>query len=393
MQHASLVSLSRQYYNDENVIKISFPLSEHRVSDIVKQIPNQKWSKKGQFVYAPNNRYVLKEIFRLFKGVAYVDAENLFNNAQNRVEELSRAKTIVPNEYLKLLELRRYSINTISTYCSLFAQFIVYFKSEEVDLINKRQIEDYLHHLVSDKNISSSTQNQIVNAIKFYCERVLGKPREVYNINRPRKVYNINRPRKSYYIPQILSEEEVLNILSVTTNIKHKAVLSIIYSSGLRIGEAVNLKLTDLDLDRNLVFIRNGKGKKDRIGTLALNLKPLPVKYIEKMNPEVYLFNGATSHQYSTESIRKVFHKSCKKANIMKKNLRVHTLRHSFATHLLEKGTDVRYIQELLGHSSIKTTQIYTHVNSQFVNNISNPLDTILHNIKSDANSSGKAIN
>jgi len=384
MRHASLVTLSRQYYNNENVIKISFTLSEHRVADIVKQIPNQKWSKKGQFVYAPNNRYVLKEIFRLFKGVAYVDAKNLFNNAQNRLEELSRAKTIVPNEYLKLLELRRYSINTISTYCSLFAQFIIYFKSEELDLINKRQIEDYLHYLVLEKKISSSTQNQIVNAIKFYYERVLGKPREVYNIN---------RPRKSHYIPQILSEEEVLNILSVTTNIKHKAVLSIIYSSGLRIGEAVNLKLTDLDLDRNLVFIRNGKGKKDRISTLSLNLKPLMLKYIEKMNPQVYLFNGATGHQYSTESIRKVFRKSCRKANISKKNLRVHTLRHSFATHLLEKGTDVRYIQELLGHSSIKTTQIYTHVNSQFVNEISNPLDAILDNVKSDAKSGGKAIN
>ena len=186
----------------------------------------------------------------------------------------------------------------------------------------------------------------------------------------------IERPRSEHKLPNVLSEEEVMRIINNVQNIKHKAILLTIYSAGLRISEAVNLKIADIDSSRHLILIKGAKGKKDRNSLLSEKLLVYLRKYFLMYKPKVWLFEGQYGDQYSETSIQHIFRKACNDAKIIKKAT-VHTLRHSFATHLLEHGTDLRYIQELLGHSSSKTTEIYTHITHKGMEQIKSPLDNL----------------
>ena len=177
-------------------------------------------------------------------------------------------------------------------------------------------------------------------------------------------------------LPVVLSKFEVKRLLNAVSNLKHLAILSLIYSAGLRISEAINMKIKDIDSERGLIYIKNAKGRKDRVVNLSPTLLILLRKYVKEYRPRDYLFNGQGSEQYAAESIRNIFRKAVKKAGI-KKPVRVHTLRHSFATHMLEKGVDIRYIQEILGHSDPKTTMIYTHVSERKITTFINPLDDL----------------
>ena len=266
------------------------------------------------------------------------------------------------------LILKRYSPNTINTYLACLNAFFRHFKDSDTTQLNKKDILDYLESLIH-KGYSKSSQNQHINAIKFYYEKVLGCPRDFYQINRPRKE---NR------LPEVLSKAEVIRILSNTMNIKHRTILSMIYASGLRIGELLSLKASDIDLDRKTLFIKRAKGKKDRIVKLSNNIVPLLYTYVQEYSPKTYLFEGVGGNKYSPTSVRNILKASCKKAGIHKKNIIVHTLRHSYATHLLEQGVDLRYIQTLLGHNSIKTTEIYTHISKDALDNVESPLDKIM---------------
>ncbi|MDO7610462.1 MAG: site-specific integrase, partial [Crocinitomicaceae bacterium] len=243
------------------------------------------------------------------------------------------------------LKYKRYSPNTISTYVSCLEQFNRFLQKKGLQ-INETTIYQYLMSLV-EKGYSRSSQNQHINAIKFYLEKVL---------NQESKTYYIERPLKKRKLPVVLSEKEIQLILSNLGNLKHKALLSLIYSCGLRVGEALNLKINDLDSDRMLISVRNGKGEKDRMVPLASNVLKLLRTYYKQYQPSDYLFNGAEKGPYSATSIRNVLKRAVYKSYI-KKNVTPHTLRHSYATHLLEKGTDLRYIQVILGHSSVKTTE------------------------------------
>lgn len=261
------------------------------------------------------------------------------------------------------LRYKRYSPNTISTYISCLEQFNRFLKKEELQ-INEPVIYQYLIELV-DKGYSRSSQNQHINAIKFYLEKVL---------KQESKNYYIERPLKKRKLPVVLSENEIQLILSNIGNLKHKALLSLIYSCGLRVGEALSLKINDLDSDRMLISVRNGKGEKDRMVPLASNVLNLLRTYYKQYQPSDYLFNGAEKGPYSATSIRNVLKRAVYKSYI-KKNVTPHTLRHSYATHLLEKGTDLRYIQVILGHSSVKTTEIYTHVSTKNLQAIKSPIE------------------
>ena len=223
--------------------------------------------------------------------------------------------------------------------------------------------------MIKSRSISHSTQNQHINAIKFYYEKVLGLNKDYYQIN---------RPRKEKKLPQILSKVEVIRILSHTINIKHRTILAMTYSSGLRIGELLGLKASDIDIERNTIFIKQGKGKKDRLVKLAKNIIPLLREYVGEYKPTTFLFEGVNKNKYSQTSVRNILRNACKKSGIHKKEIKVHTLRHSYATHLLESGIDLRYIQSLLGHSSIKTTEIYTHISKDALNKVESPLDSIM---------------
>jgi site-specific recombinase XerD len=218
--------------------------------------------------------------------------------------------------------------------------------------------------------VSSSYQNQSINAIKFYFEKVK---------NGPRIFYAIDRPQREKILPQVCSEEEVISILKCTKNLKHKAILTTIYSAGLRISELINLKIAHIDSDRMQIRVEQSKGKKDRYTLLSQKNLKLLREYIRVFRPYYYLFEGQRSTKenpipYTARSIQVILKDSAKMAGITKK-ISVHTLRHSFATHLLEHGTDLRYIQNLLGHESSKTTEIYTHVTTKGFDQIKSPLD------------------
>lgn len=269
------------------------------------------------------------------------------------------------NKYTELLIQKRYSRNTQDIYCSYFKDFLIYFKNKNLENLSKEQINNYILNLIQTKNISISQQNQRINAIKFYYEKVLGREKEYYELY---------RPNKEHKLPKVLSKNEVKNILSSCNNIKHKCILMLIYSAGLRRSELLNLKLSDIDSERMVVIIREAKEKKDRISLLSEKILGFLREYYKKYRPKQYLFEGQGGGKYSPTSVANILRKAAIKAGI-RKNVTPHMLRHSFATHLLEQGTDLRYIQELLGHKSSKTTEIYTHVSKRAIDKIKNPID------------------
>jgi site-specific recombinase XerD len=224
-----------------------------------------------------------------------------------------------------------------------------------------------LLYLAEEKQSATSTLNQAINALKFYYGTMLKK----------KFLYEIKRPRKDKKLPVVLSKEEVAKILSSVDNIKHKAILMLIYSAGLRVGEVVKLKIEDIDSKRMLIHIKGSKGRKDRYTMLSETALDILRRYWREYKPEKWLFEGARAGRYlSTRTVEKILEHACEKANI-RKDVSVHTLRHSFATHLLEGGTDLRYIQELLGHKDSKTTEIYTHVSTKSIGKIKSPLDSL----------------
>ncbi len=250
---------------------------------------------------------------------------------------------------------------------SYMKSFVKEFTNENLESISSQQINDYILGLIRTKNISSSQQNQRISAIKFYYEQVLG---------RKRKYYQLSRPRKEKKLPNVLTVEEVALIFTHCKNLKHKCILMTLYSGGLRRSELINLKTTDIDSQRMLIKVTNSKGGKDRNTLLSEKLVELLRDYYRFYKPKYWLFEGQGGGQYSATSIEKIFRKALKQANI-NKHATPHTLRHSFATHLLDQGISLLFIKELLGHSSTKTTEIYIHISSRQLSKIQNPLDNL----------------
>jgi len=276
-------------------------------------------------------------------------------------------KADLPDGYLEKLERKRYSEQTIRTYTGYFNDFAVYFTGRNLEDITVEEINQYILGLIRDKGISHSQQNQRINAIKFYYEKVLG---------REKLYFEVERPRKEFKLPDILSKEEIALMIDNTDNLKHKCIIVMIYSCGLRRSEAIEMKLSDIYTKRMLIKIRGAKGKKDRYVQLAKGALSLLEEYYKEYKPKVWLFEGQKGGQYSAESIKSLVKQAGRKAGI-RKNIYPHILRHSFATHHLEQGTDLRYIQEWLGHSSSKTTDRYTHVSRADFSRFRNPFNDI----------------
>ncbi|WP_353056294.1 tyrosine-type recombinase/integrase [Paenibacillus sp. MER 99-2] len=251
----------------------------------------------------------------------------------------------------------------MKAYCNQIERFLSSCELESTAVITS-VVQTYCLDLL-ERGISHSSVNQTISAIRFYCKHVLHHPTEIQYI----------RPKKQTKLPQVLSEKEVARLLTSVTNLKHKTILFLTYSSGLRVGEVVRLRCSDLDIERQTLIVRQGKGQKDR-RTLLSNLAwEIVQEYITEYKPHRWLFPGQSSDRHLTErSVQKVFEEARLRAGIVKK-VSIHILRHSFATHLLENGTDLRYIQELLGHTSARTTQRYTHVSTKNIQRIQSPLD------------------
>ena len=264
------------------------------------------------------------------------------------------------------MQLRNYSPKTIKAYQSRIRDLVQYYAPRHPRELTSNDIRAYLLHLIQEEGLTSSTVNQVINAIRFLYV-------ELYQI--PFIIRDIPRPKKERKLPDVLDQEEILKIIASVENLKHKTMLLLIYSAGLRIGEVVRLKANDIDSKRKLIHIRQAKGKKDRYTLLSDVVLEKLREYYRVYRPSEYLFGGAEGHGHLSErSIQNVFRRALKKVGI-RKPVTVHCLRHSFATHLLENGTDLRYIQEILGHASTRTTEIYTHVSKKSLGKIINPLD------------------
>ncbi len=226
----------------------------------------------------------------------------------------------------------------------------------------------YLVELIQHRRISKSYQNQVVSALRFLCESVLGQPA---------LALRIPRPKKESRLPAVLSQDEVARMLARARNPKHRALLVLLYSAGLRVGEVVRLRPSDLDVDRGLVRVRGGKGNKDRYTLLARRAMEVLRVYRDAYPHDSWLFPGGRPDRHlTTRSVQRVVKRAADAAGI-NKNVTAHTLRHSFATHLLEGGTNLRIIQELLGHKSARTTQVYTHVAKSALEGVRSPLDNL----------------
>jgi site-specific recombinase XerD len=333
------------------ILKIYFVYNRSLI-EIIKNLALCRWNSSENcwtVPFAVQNMEKLKEIANTYQLKYVYEVVSKTEGAPRLPRHANYLHC--PKEYTEKLKELRYSVNTQNVYTDLFEEFINYYPEKQSEEITEEEIISFLRYLVNERKISTSYQNQSINAIKFYYERVLGGTR---------KIYLIERPRKENYLPEVLSEEEITSILKAISNLKHKAIIMVIYSGGLRISELINLKVKDIDSDRMQIRISQAKGKKDRYTLLSNKTLLILRKYFTEYKPKEWLFEGVSGGQYADSSIYSIFKKAIASANI-KKKVSIHSLRHSFATHLLENGTDLRYIQNLLGHSSSKTTEIYTH--------------------------------
>ena len=277
--------------------------------------------------------------------------------------------------FIETLELKRYSNNTIKIYRNSLIEYMNNFSNYELNDISFDDNLNFFKTLYHNKRYSVSKMKQIISAVKFLNENIFSKKKEVYYFEEKTKLEELEFQKKENS-NKIISKEDMIQFFSVMNNLKHKAILATIYSSGLRISEAVALKTTDINSERMVIYIRDSKGKKDRNSILSKKLLLLLREYFKKYKPKHWLFEGPENSQYSKTSIQKIFKKTLKTAGIPD-NFSVHSLRHSFATHMLENGVGIFTIQKLLGHSNVKTTELYTNVNSSATFNIKSPLDNI----------------
>jgi len=360
---------------DQKMIGIKFT-PDTLIQGLVKGLPDIKWSKAYHMAYIPNTKANLGIIFTTFKGHVWINYNRFLTNkpvntANETVDvQWFRKRKAVPGHrpcpeaYLLKLELKRYANSTVRTYVSFFEMFINHYKEKELHSINESDIRAFLQKLIH-RNVSNSYLNQAINAIKFYYEVVLGMPN---------RFYEIERPRKESKLPTVISKEEVRFLIENTNNIKHRCIVELLYGSGLRRSEILNLKLVDVDSKRMLLRVESSKGNKDRYTLLSQTALIDLRTYFKEWKPREFLFEGPKGGKYSPESVVKIVKTAALKSGI-RQSVTPHVLRHSFATHLLESGVDLRQIQVLLGHGSSKTTEIYTHVATNTFKNIQNPLD------------------
>lgn len=329
----------------------------HKLIEFTKEYYNKYLPKSYFFETSTNDNYSPEQINAVLFGIT----------KKYRLIELYKVEY---TQICKELELEQ---STTKNYVSTFLTFLKNFDFVHPLTISTIKIRQFLLELTKNE-FSKNTINQYINCIKIYYERA-------YKIELSYK--EITRPRKEKKLPVILNSSELTEIFNNIDNTKHKALMLITYSGGLRRSETLNLKVKDIDFERSEIKINKGKGFKDRMALLSESLKPVLKEYINKYKPNEYLFEGATGGKYSATSFAKILKRGIENSGI-KKHITLHTLRHSFATHLLEQGTDIRYIQELLGHSDIKTTLLYTQVATKQLKKIKSPLDNMNFDIKSE---------
>ncbi len=351
---------------------------DNALKELINPLPYVQWSATHKCFYAFCDAISFKALYKQLRDLnLYVDYSqiqktralptavtkthnplNLPQLAESTQKDLAR--------FVRWMQEKRLAASTVNTYQAVTVLFLQYLQLKQAANPDALWIQRFNHDYILKGGHSISYQNQCINGIKKY---FAFKNLEVESMN-------IERPQKPRYLPEILNSIEIKAILEHTHNLKHKTLLSLIYSAGLRIGEAIDLKVQDIDSKRMLIHIKMAKGKKDRYTLLSPSFLLLLREYYNAYRPKEYLFEGQSGEQYSSKSAQQVLKKAVKLCGI-KRRITLHSLRHSFATHLLENGTDIRYIQALLGHNSPKTTMLYTHVSSTSIQKIKNPFDNL----------------
>ncbi|MGB4843695.1 MAG: site-specific integrase [Ferruginibacter sp.] len=392
------IILKPLFHRNQECIGIYFD-KNLSLEKIIRQQPAVKWSQTNKCWYIPLTETGYKLLLSHLKGIAQPDnsalREFLFKkqkvmpvlpekgmltadtktNSYKPVNlfaawEINEVNIEALEKLMQQLRLKAYSSSTINTYRNEFIQLLKLLKNKPVDELTPDDLKRYIVFAMEKEGISENTAHSRLNALKFYFEKVLGKEKFFFEIP---------RPKKRILLPKVLGEDELDRLFKALQNIKHKAMLFTAYSAGLRVSEIVHLKLKDIDSDRMQIFIEKAKGKKDRYVTLSPVLLDILRAYFTKYRPRPveFLFESEqTGRPYPTRTVQRIFQLAKEKAGI-KKDIGVHSLRHSFATHLLEKGTDIRYIKDILGHFNIKTTERYLHVSRQSLVNIVSPLDDL----------------
>ena len=361
------MALEIQRGNDKELF-VRFSYSPEKVRKI-KTLEERRWDRDKKCWIISNTEGVIEKLQQVFNNEEIVVDPKLRTRTEEINESLTKFKL---HNLLELtereLKLKGYSKETCKAYIAHIKRLTDYFDKDILEL-SSEDIKEYLVNILDVQGKSHSNANQAISAIKILFTDV---------VKSPKVINKLPRPKKEKKLPNILGKEEVYKLLDAVENLKHKAILVLTYSAGLRVSEVVRLKPEDIDSERMLMHIRQAKGKKDRYTILSEAALIELNNYINKYRPEKWLFQGEKDDRHLTErSVQKVFEKACGKAEIVK-DVSVHSLRHAFATHLLEGGTDLRYIQELLGHQSSKTTEIYTHVSEKGIRCIQSPLDRLV---------------
>lgn len=357
------ITLLRKTHNKEQIILIHFRYND-KLIDLVKTLPRRQWSASLKCWHIPYSEKAISLIMTTFKG--YSIENRISQKVVNSIKPVlnKKRKTLIL-DYIKYLKGKRYSVSTVDTYSFLVSDFLRFYSNRDLHELTFKHVEQYIEDVFIKRNYSISTQRQLVSALKLFKNFC---PELAYD------QLELERPKRDRKLPTVISKEEIINLIRVTKNLKHRAIIALIYSCGLRVSELIHLELRHIDIQRRQLLIRNAKGRKDRYVILAESFLPLLLNYIHTYEPKQYFVEGRQGKQYSAGSIRKFLRTSCNQAGI-RKRVTPHTLRHSYATHLLENGIDLRYIQELLGHAKPETTMIYTHVAKKDLLSIKSPLD------------------
>lgn len=352
----SAIQSSLGLHRDQKVIFLTFEYNKNTVA-AVRQLVGSKWSNSKKCWYVPDVkeyriRFEIEEAVIASSVLARINAVN--------VPEFYR--------FMETLQLMGYSPSTLRTYRNEFGQLLYVLKGNWVRECDSEMIRRYVLYCINELKLSENSLHSRINAIKFYFEKVL---------KQERFFVEIPRPKKQAKLPKVFHASDIKRLFEVTENLKHNTMLKLCYGMGLRVSEIVAMKVEDVNSKSMLVFIERGKGKKDRYANLPESILDQLREYYKVYKPKGYLFEGQYGGAYSVRSVQQVFKTAMFRAGI-NRSLGIHSLRHSFATHLLESGTDVRFIQELLGHKDIKTTLLYTHVSDNSVRKIKSPLDSIL---------------
>ncbi|WP_298766909.1 tyrosine-type recombinase/integrase [uncultured Polaribacter sp.] len=383
------VTLNSFTHNAKSCIAIKFPYN-YEAKEYIKQFKAVRWSKTHATFYIYFTEASLEDLKKhLAKGNIKIlnkakkqPVSKLSKEVKFELKPINEEKTIVYRHYINFLKGKRFSKATIASYSNFIIEFLRFTDKKPVDNLDENDVRAYIEWAVNTLNYSVSTHRQMVSGFRHFAHFY---PACTINPD------NIYMPRKDRKLPIVLSIDEVLSILQVTKNLKHRVVIAILYSSGLRISEIINLRLSDFDFKRKQLYIHNGKGRKDRYATIAESVFPLIKNYYRTYSPKQYFIESPKGGRYSSGSIRAFLKKSVKLSGITK-TVTPHTLRHSYATHMLEQGIGIRHIQELLGHSRPETTMIYTHVTRKDLELVKSPLDTAINKLSLQDNSNIKGM-